>query len=60
MSMTGLIVLLGLAVVAVPILLVLCLVSLSALKARVGDLERELEWLRATARPRVEVSWSHS
>jgi len=46
--MEGLLVLLALAVLAVPVLLVVALVSLSGVKARVADLERQLEWMRHT------------
>ncbi len=45
--MEGFLVLAGLVVLAVPVLLVVALVSLGNLKGRVGELERALERLRA-------------
>lgn len=49
-DLAGILVLIGLAVVAVPILLVIALVSISGLKRRVGDLEAEIGHLRAAPR----------
>ena len=46
--MEGLLVLLGLALLAVPILLVVALVSIAGLKRRVGDLEGQVYRLQAT------------
>jgi uncharacterized membrane protein len=46
-DLAGLLVLLGLAVLAVPVLLVAALVSISGLKRRVGGLEQALAQLRA-------------
>ena len=46
-GLAGLLVLLGLAILAVPILLVVALVSVSGLKRRVGDLEEEVSRLSA-------------
>ncbi|KAF1716511.1 hypothetical protein CSC74_09780 [Pseudoxanthomonas yeongjuensis] len=46
--MAGVLVLLGLVVLAVPILLIVALVSISGLKRRVGDLEGEVYRLRAS------------
>ncbi|MGH8060606.1 MAG: DUF2339 domain-containing protein [Pseudoxanthomonas sp.] len=47
--MAGVLVLLGLVVLAVPILLIVALVSISGLKRRVGDLENEVYRLRTSA-----------
>ena len=49
-AMEGILVLIGLAVLAVPILLVIALVSISGLKRRVGELEADVRHLRATPR----------
>ncbi len=46
-GLAGFLVLLGLAVLAVPILLIVALVSISGLKRRVGDLEQEVSRLSA-------------
>jgi uncharacterized membrane protein len=50
-DLAGLLILLGLAVLAVPILLVMALVSISGLKRRVGDLEYEVSRLQSSAPP---------
>ncbi|KAF1726533.1 DUF2339 domain-containing protein [Pseudoxanthomonas japonensis] len=44
--MAGILVLLGLAVLAVPVLLIVALVAISGLKRRVADLERQVSQLR--------------
>ena len=44
--MEGLLVLLGLALLAVPILLVVALISIAGLKRRVGDLEGQVHRLQ--------------
>ena len=49
-DLAGVLVLLGLAVLAVPILLVIALVSISGLKRRVADLEAEVRHLRSAPR----------
>ncbi|NDK38015.1 DUF2339 domain-containing protein [Pseudoxanthomonas gei] len=49
--MAGILVLLGLVVLAVPVLLVMALVSISGLKRRVGDLEDEVRGLRIAPSP---------
>ncbi|MBU8976807.1 DUF2339 domain-containing protein [Lysobacter sp. MMG2] len=49
--MEGLLVLLVLAVLALPVLVIVALVSLSGLKARVADLEHQLDALRRTSTP---------
>ncbi|MBD9478685.1 DUF2339 domain-containing protein [Pseudoxanthomonas sp. PXM02] len=46
--MAGILVLLGLAVLAVPVLLIVALVAISGLKRRVTDLERQVSQLRAS------------
>ncbi len=46
-DLAGILVLLGLAVLAVPVLLIVALVSISGLKRRVADLERQVGQLRA-------------
>ena len=46
-DLAGILVLLGLAVLAVPVLLIVALVSISGLKRRVADLERQVRQLRA-------------
>ena len=48
-DLAGILVLVGLVVLAVPILLVIALVSISGLKRRVGDLEAEVHRLSAAA-----------
>lgn len=48
-DLAGVLVLLGLVVLAVPILLIVALVSISGLKRRVGDLENEVYRLRTSA-----------
>ena len=48
-DLAGVLVLLGLVVLAVPILLVMALVSISGLKRRVGDLESAVVLLRDAA-----------
>ena len=48
-DLAGVLVLLGLVVLAVPVLLIVALVSISGLKRRVGDLEGEVHRLRASA-----------
>ena len=59
-DLAGVLVLLGLVVLAVPILLIVALVSISGLKRRVGDLEGEVYRLQASepapaaARPAYE------
>nr|WP_298132235.1 DUF2339 domain-containing protein [uncultured Pseudoxanthomonas sp.] len=45
--MAGVLVLLGLAVLAVPVLLIVALVAISGLKRRVGELERQVVQLRS-------------
>ena len=45
-DLAGILVLLGLAVLAVPVLLIVALVSISGLKRRVADLERQVGQLR--------------
>lgn len=45
-DLAGILVLLGLAVLAVPVLLIVALVAISGLKRRVGVLEQEVEGLR--------------
>ncbi|MET0718668.1 MAG: DUF2339 domain-containing protein, partial [Pseudoxanthomonas sp.] len=56
-DLAGVLVLLGLAVLAVPILLIVALVSISGLKRRVSDLENEMRDLRTDAEPaRTPVS----
>jgi len=47
--MEGLLVLLALAVLAVPVLLIVALVSLSGVKARLADLEHEVDAMRRAA-----------
>lgn len=54
--MEGLFVLLALAVLAVPVLLVVALVSLSGVKARVADLEQQLVALRTQGAARHEAA----
>ncbi|RYZ69246.1 MAG: DUF2339 domain-containing protein, partial [Lysobacteraceae bacterium] len=49
--MAGILVLLGLVVLAVPVLLVMALVSISGLKRRVGELEDEMRGLRSVPLP---------
>ncbi len=49
-DLAGILVLIGLAVLAVPILLVIALVSISGLKRRVSDLEADVRHLRAAPR----------
>ncbi len=52
--MAGILVIVGLALLAMPVLLVVALVSLSSLKGRVAELERNLAELRfAAERPSV-------
>ena len=46
-DLAGVLVLLGLAVLAVPVLLVVALVAISGLKRRVGELERQVVQLRS-------------
>ncbi|WP_142125908.1 DUF2339 domain-containing protein [Pseudoxanthomonas sp. 3HH-4] len=60
--MAGVLVLLGLAVLAVPVLLIVALVAISGLKRRVGELERQVGQLRspqaapaASATPRAQA-----
>ena len=50
-DLAGILVLLGLVVLAVPVLLVMALVSISGLKRRVGDLEEEVRGLRTAPLP---------
>lgn len=50
-DLAGVLILLGLAVLAVPILLIMALVSVSGLKRRVSDLENEMRGLRTDAAP---------
>ncbi len=52
-DVAGLLVLLGLVVLAVPILLIMALVSVSGLKRRVTDLEAEVGRLQSSARSTV-------
>ena len=47
-DLAGVLVLLGLAVLAVPVLLIVALVAISGLKRRVGELERQVAQLRST------------
>ena len=55
--MAGILVIVGLALLAMPVLLVVALVSLSSLKGRVAELERNLAELRfAAERPSVRES----
>ena len=54
-DLAGLLVLLGLALLAVPILLVVALVSISGLKRRVGDLEHEVSRLQSSQPAPVSV-----
>ncbi len=55
-DLAGVLVLLGLVVLAVPILLIVALVSISGLKRRVGDLEGEVYRLRTSAPPPAAAS----
>ena len=55
-GLVGFLVLLGLALLAAPVLLVVVLVSLSSLKARVAGLERELAGMRAAGGARTPES----
>ena len=48
-DLAGVLVLLGLAVLAVPVLLIVALVAISGLKRRVGELERQVVQLRSAS-----------
>ena len=50
-DVVGLLVLVGLAVLAMPVLLIVALVSVSGLKRRVATLEAQVAQLRARASP---------
>ncbi|BDU17915.1 DUF2339 domain-containing protein [Lysobacter auxotrophicus] len=54
--MEGLLVLVALAVLAVPVLLIVALVSLSGVKVRVADLERQLDAMRRASAVREAAS----
>ncbi|UTA55333.1 DUF2339 domain-containing protein [Lysobacter soli] len=54
--MEGLLVLVALAVLAVPVLLIVTLVSLGGVKARVAELERQLDAMRRAASVRETVT----
>ena len=56
-DVAGILVIVGLALLAMPVLLVVALVSLSSLKGRVAELEKNLAELRfAAERPSVRDS----